>query len=362
MGTLNRDESGQIIVVAALLLAVLFVGLALVLNSAIYTENMATRGDTSTAEAMSTEGVTAERLGHSIDDANYGVEEASYAERRSRIESNASEWDRLMGEREARHGRTYASGVTRMTNGTRVNQSSFDYFEPADSSILDADPLNLGSSTNWQAINDSSVRAFEMRVRRGSLRENESSLSDEIEYILSNPLDLDGTDRFWVEFENDDSHRVYLLNDQKNDSVATVVVDGGNDLVGVCKAAALALDDNVTVRITETELEGADGTVDCPALEVVDDGCSDVYYAGTDHVEGTYRFVVDRNESDFRDAVTEVHSLLGLTLSESDVYRDDPNDEDPYTTTSIYGISVETTYRDNRISFTRNVTYPATAR
>ena len=63
MGTWNSDESGQIIIIAALLLAIIFVGLALVLNSAIYTENMARRGDTSTAEAMSTESVTEERLG-----------------------------------------------------------------------------------------------------------------------------------------------------------------------------------------------------------------------------------------------------------------------------------------------------------
>lgn len=35
MGPWNRDESGQIIIIAALLLAIIFVGLALVLNSAI---------------------------------------------------------------------------------------------------------------------------------------------------------------------------------------------------------------------------------------------------------------------------------------------------------------------------------------
>jgi len=42
---LNGDERGQIILIAALALAVTFIGLALVVNSAIYTQNLASRGE-----------------------------------------------------------------------------------------------------------------------------------------------------------------------------------------------------------------------------------------------------------------------------------------------------------------------------
>lgn len=45
MAHLNGDERGQIILIAALALAVTFIGLALVVNSAIYTQNLASRGE-----------------------------------------------------------------------------------------------------------------------------------------------------------------------------------------------------------------------------------------------------------------------------------------------------------------------------
>lgn len=48
--TLSRDETGQIIVVLALLIAVVFVGLAVTVNSAIYAENLATRTTSETTE------------------------------------------------------------------------------------------------------------------------------------------------------------------------------------------------------------------------------------------------------------------------------------------------------------------------
>ncbi|WP_146417137.1 DUF7261 family protein [Haloarcula hispanica] len=45
MAHLNDDDRGQIILIAALALAVTFIGLALVVNSAIYTQNLASRGE-----------------------------------------------------------------------------------------------------------------------------------------------------------------------------------------------------------------------------------------------------------------------------------------------------------------------------
>ncbi|MBX0294692.1 DUF7261 family protein [Haloarcula nitratireducens] len=45
MADLNGDERGQLLLVAALVLALVFIGLALVVNSAIFTENLASRGE-----------------------------------------------------------------------------------------------------------------------------------------------------------------------------------------------------------------------------------------------------------------------------------------------------------------------------
>lgn len=161
---------------------------------------------------------------------------------------------------------------------------------------------------------------------------------------------------------------MYLLDDHVNDSVAVVVTEynssGDDTLVGVCTADAPQGSDNVTVRITDAEVDGPAGTTDCAPFKGVDDGRQEVYYVGGDHAYGTYRFIDDRPEGPFRDAVADAHDslLAGLTITDDDVYADSPRDQAPYTTTAIYGLSVETTYRDGRITYVRNTTFPATAR
>ena len=375
----SGGERGQLIVVAALLIAVLFVGLALVLNGAIYAENLASRGDSSTAETMATERLTEDRLGRMVDAANYDLEEtAGYDDRRSHVRANASDWDQLVGDREANRGNAYVAEVEAMTNGTRVNQSEPDHFDPANQDLLGADPLDLGEDTDWKIANDSEVRAFEMTVQRDSLKQVDPDLFTTIEDLLDTVLT--GSDVFWTQFEDGDStYRMYLLNDSDNASVAAVVTeyhgidevgDKIEERLGVCSAEAPDPSDNVTVRITEAELEGADGVTDCPSLETVDDGRQALYYAGTDNVYGTYSFIVDRPEDEFREALRDDYdTLIGETLetllgglTEDDIYYDDPANGDPYTTTALYDVTVETTYRDGRVTFTRNVSYPPTAR
>lgn len=375
----SGGERGQLIVVAALLIAVLFVGLALVLNGAIYAENLASRGDSSTAEAIATERLTEDRLGQMVDAANHELEEtASYEDRRSHVRENASAWDQLVGDREANRGNAYVAEVEAMTNGTRVNQSTPDNFDPADPDLLGADPLDLGEETDWKIASDSEVRAFEMTVQRDSLKQADPDLYSTIENLLDTVLT--GSDVFWTQFEDGDStYRTYLLNDSDNASVAAVVTEyhgideDGNkieELLGVCSAEAPDPSDNVTVRITEAELEGADGVTDCPSMETVDDGRQDLYYAGTDNVYGTYSFIADRPEDEFRAALKDDYDpLINETLdtllggfSEDDIYYDDPANGDPYTTTALYDVTVRTTYRDGRVTFTRNVSYPPTTR
>lgn len=391
MALQGSGSSGQILVLAALLIAVLFVGLALVLNGAIYAENLASQGETSTSEAMSAEAVTEERLGQMVDTANYGVEEASYAERRRWVAENATEWDRLMGRREARSGRVYVTEPVGMTNGTRVNQSAMDDFMPAEETLLDEvsdpilgsfriDPLGLGDKKNWIIANETQLRAFQMHVHRDSLYEKNPSTSTEI--VETANAVLTGSKLFWVEIDHSDAsdeyRRVYLLNDSSNDSVEAVVVefDGGSGTVaGRCSAPG----ENVTVRLTAGEMVGDDGAVECPVLREATAGeTADFYYAGADEVYGTYRFIADKRETTFREDLEDRYGLflesvvdaladllrvlLGGDPEDDDIYYDAPTDDGPYTTTAIYDVTVETTYRDDRITYTRNVTYPPTAR
>lgn len=389
MGTFRSDESGQIIVIAALLIAVLFVGLALVLNSAIYAENMATRGDTSTAEAMSVDSITEDRLQGSIDNANYAVDEdSSYSVRRSRIRQNVSTWNSLIGGREARNGRSYVTELKGMTNGTRVVQRETVDFMPADDDLdqsvleLTIDPLGIEGRTTWLVVSDSEVRDFEMTVKRGSLKQTRQGIIEDLVDLTDTALT--GSDEFWVQTEGgDEMWRIYLVNDTVNDSVAAVTteVERDGDIVqnetirSVCSVEG----DAATVRFTAGELVSEDDRTECPTLQdAFEPDEYNIYYVGADEVAGSYQFIVDEEEGEFRDGVNEeyeddgiIGSAMGtlecvLTLGMScnhDVFQDSPNsDERPYTNTAIYDVTVESTYQDDRITYTRNVTYPAAAR
>lgn len=381
MGTFRSDESGQIIVIAALLIAVLFVGLALVLNSAIYAENMATRGDTSTAEAMSTEAVTEEWLQQTIHTANYHDDDASYSERRTLIRENLSEWDTDAGSREAVKGKMYTVEEIGMTNGTRVVQNDTDDFLPDDGNLVDditgitVDPLGIQDRTTWVPAPNVTTREFEMQVQRDSLAETEQSLFDTLESLAGDILT--GSSAFWIQterVEGDEMWRVYLVNDTDNDSVAAVVTRIQNDnesIEGVCRAEG----DRVTVNLTEGNLVGEDGTTDCPVLEdVFGTERNHIYFVGADEVAGSYQFMTDVEKSEFEERVNKAHSDDGLLGSLIDsiscvlggcdyqVYQTSPSDTAPYTTTAIYDVRVESTYSDDRITYTRNVTFPAAAR
>lgn len=381
MGTWKSDESGQIIVIAALLIAVVFVGLALVLNSAIYAENVATRGDTSTAEAMTTESVTEEWLQQTVHTANYYSDVAGYSERRTLIRENLSEWDTDAGSREAIEGKMYAVEEVGMTDGTRVVQNDTDDFLPDDDDLVQditditVDPLGIQDRTTWVPAPNVTTREFEMQVQRGSLAETQRSLFDTLESLAGDILT--GSSAFWVQTERvdgDDMWRVYLVNDTANDSVAAVVTRIQNDdesIQGVCRSEG----DTATVDLTGGDLVGEDGRTNCPVLEDVFGAERDnIYFVGADEVAGSYQFMSDVEKSEFEQRVNGAHSDDGLLGSLIDsiscvlggcdyqVYRTSPSDTDPYTAPAIYDVRVETTYSDDRITYTRNATYPAAAR
>ncbi|GGN96763.1 MULTISPECIES: DUF7261 family protein [Haloarcula] len=71
MADLNRDDRGQIILIAAFALAVTFVALALIVNSAIFTENLASRGETAGSDdALAMRAMVETNAGYALDDAN----------------------------------------------------------------------------------------------------------------------------------------------------------------------------------------------------------------------------------------------------------------------------------------------------
>lgn len=72
MAHLRGDKRGQLLLVAGLALALVFIGLALVVNSAIFTENLASRGEVGGSDgALTARAVTESNAGYALERANY---------------------------------------------------------------------------------------------------------------------------------------------------------------------------------------------------------------------------------------------------------------------------------------------------
>jgi len=366
-------DRAQLIVIAGLLLAVLFVGLAVVVNSAIYTENVSTRESTSSANVIADDTESLERIKESLSHANYHSNTAAFSERQGIVEDDLSEWDAHMGSGSARTGQAVGYENAGMTEGVRVSQDERGDFMPSGEDLVEGlldetlDPFGIGERTQWLVVPNATTRAFGMTVERDSLAQTRQGLLDDID-DLSNEI-LTGSSEFWVQIDDgEETWRVYLVDDVDNETVAAVAteIDGNNEeIIETCHVPGGG--DTATVRITTAEMESDGTTTPCLALENISDSPHDVYYIGADEVEGTYQIIIDKDEEMFRDDIDEKYDenlledildSVGCTLFEScddTVFEENPNNGHPYTTSAVYDVSVNATYVDDRIQHSRTV-------
>jgi hypothetical protein len=390
----NRDR-GQLLIITALLLAILFVGLALILNSGIYTENLSTRETTSSLEPFTDDPATEARLIESLAAANYYNETADFEDRRSMVAENVTEWSNRQASQHAKEGQAYATELSASTEGTRLTQNNSGEFMPANEGLLDnvtslgttyrIDPLGLRDRTNWLVASDVHHRGFEMTVNRESLKTvDQGNLGDLVD--LMDQL-LTGSDAFWIELDDGETTwRVYLVEVADQNEVAAITTEvkdegglldcGDEELVGSCRITG----DTVTVRLSANELRSSDSTQECDSLSVTNNlGRHDIYYVGADEATGNYSLIVDKSDSELRSDMEDrydtilnslfgsltdtILSLLGIgELTDEDLYYEDPANGSPYTTEAVYSISVERTYVTDRMTYTRNTTIAPAAR
>jgi hypothetical protein len=383
VASVNRDR-GQLLIITALLLAILFVGLALILNSGIYTENLSTRETGGSMEPFTNDPATVNRLSASMRTANYYNDTVDYGPRRAMIRRNVSAWKHRQANISAQHGQYMSTEVTGMQNGTRVNQSTTGDFMTNDSDLdtsvtgITIDPLGIEGRTTWIPAPNVSTRNFEMTVKRSSLEENRTYLLDEL--IDTADWVLTGGNEFVLQTNRttgpNEMWRIYLVNDSVNDSVTAVVTkrDGTNETIeAICSAPG----ETVTVQPTGGVLVGDNGPVECPELQSVFGGeRNNVFFVGADRVQGTYQFIVDKPKTQFEQDVKAAHeegglldTLLGglgdtldclLTLGctyNPEPYSSTPTPDRPYTAPAVYSTSVEMTYTTDRMQYTRNVTF-----
>ena len=365
----GEQRNGQILVISALMIAVLFVGLALILNGAIYAENAATRQTTSTADSVAMADETETRLQRSVRAANWNRDDLDYATRRGMVEDSAGAWDRQLGSDEAVRGVAVSGQLEGTTEGVRVSQGEPGDFMPADEDLdqylLDStiDPLGLGERTNWMVAPSVNTTGIRVGVNRSELKEVDPSLLDQFGDLL-NAL-LTGSDAFWIQIDDGaTTWRVYLFEVENEGEIATVVTsdDGSETVEGVCSVDA----DWATLDTRDGVLRG-DETTDCPALSFYDHlGTYEMYWVGADEVNGTYHFLADKPESQFRAHLEDeydsiVDDLLDLLLNfpYSDIneglFGRDGSPE-PFTTSAVYDVTLSFRYDEGSLQYERDIT------
>ncbi|MFB6135606.1 MAG: hypothetical protein ABEJ04_02505 [Halobacteriaceae archaeon] len=300
----GRDERGQLFLVTALVIAVTFVALALFLNTAIYTENLAMRESAADDQALTHLDALESSYGGVLFYTNYR-DHHDYATLNRSLHDNVANLSDYVGFHAATDGSVVASSLVDVTNGTYVVQDVNRTLESA------------GGARNWTLAEADAVRRFELTLRRSSL------------YNVSALDALFGGDAFRVRADNGSAERtVFVYGEVGSPDVVNVTVkDGTGDLLGSCTASASA----VTVDLTE----GTVGGEPCPGLEFPVDGTSRLTFNDSDQANGTYHLLV-----------------AGTDVRDGNFHPD----ASPYTAPALYSATLNVTYRSPSVSYRGNVT------
>lgn len=299
----GSTDRAQLLLVGALTLAVVFLSLSLLLNSVIYTENLATRQTNTDVETATTFRFTAiDVLGDAIEHANRG-DAADLAARRDDYRNATGAAIPILANHSATDG--LATDIERRTvsRGTRIADTN------ASSTLT---PEN-DSTANWTVVTDARVRNARLRVETGAV------VRIVVDDGTARDVVLDGTaGELRVE---DESGACSLAGGRTWIDLTAARVDGER-----CRPlATLPFDDEVTVSIAN----GSDAT-------------------------GTYSLVVDRYETGTRSAV-DTRNYPGQCAPPSPPTYNDSGAGAPYTSPAIYAATADISVASRDIDHRRTV-------
>ncbi|GGJ00209.1 hypothetical protein GCM10008995_07560 [Halobellus salinus] len=306
-GRSGGDDRAQLLLVGALALAVVFVALALLLNTAIYTGTLATR-DSGVEATPAIEYVSASRRA--------GVDAVASVNRRNNtsaaelnraLNATMGEWDDLASSHRAVVGDAADVDVTGVTNGTRIQQDD-----------AGRNFTGGGSADDWTVVSGgSNVRSMRFSVE-------ESTLTDD-------PADLRADDVFHVNVTSGAGTRSVFVYDTPTGPEIRVD-DGGTETICVVGSVTSG---TFSIDVPNESVGGAP----CPALGPVDNtsGPVDINYRDGGAANGTYTMVVDEPPA--------VLSLSGLN----------DTGPSPYWTDAVYGAELTVTYRTVELDYEATV-------
>lgn len=321
MAPVNDDDRAQLILVGALTLAAMLVVLAIVVNSGIYSHNLATRSQDPAVPAL--------EFQQNVDDDVGGIVEQSNEEGAGA----GSNYGTIYGDYEDRTiawaagtGMYGARGGAYVSVDADSNPSSGGMEGVR---VVHDDPgvafESAVGAADWTVSTDAKVRAFQMTVE---------------------PVTATSSNPFVVEFDGASTNTVEIY-----ESGGDVVVDDGSVSCSV-SGAVVAIDFTA-------------GTVDrdrCAALSFVDDLPStfDVRYSDGDRVQGTYELTVDRvvdapgNEAGpFTDVVDAANFGFhcGVSGSPQSTFYGSPAAGSPYVAPGIYSTEIDLRYQSSQVTY-----------
>lgn len=259
--TEERSDRAQLILVAAIVLAVTFIGLAIVVNSAIFSENLATRGDVpGSDEALDFQYEVNQNVGELVESIN---ENESYA--KEDIEGAVESFQLQSAIQQSRRGGTVNVQYLSDTDGQRVAQE-------------ESGPLQneMGNLTVAENVDDARNIQFDFE-----------NIDGEFDFIAK-----DSEQKNWTMTVDEDRIMVEIATD-------------GNFRSDTCDVDA---SDGLTIDVTRATVDGDR----CQALERTGEGESlwfaaniendyTIEFEGGDSVEGTYSMILQQDANPFPD-------------------------------------------------------------
>jgi hypothetical protein len=299
----DLNERGQIILVAAFALGVIFIALAVVVNTAIFTENLATRSE-------STDGSDALEYRHEVEQSVEDILESvnNNDGDAGSFETNVSDFNSQGAFWQASDGRIVTVGSLSTVDGERFSNSTGTF-------------VNESGNTSWNLTTDiEDSRAIRINITDHS--ELENSEADGFRLGLQNSNDRD---EYW-------NLTVWADSGASGDVVnITVREPGGNT-------------DTCSTTRSEPVIDVTDGTLagePCGALRF--DGDTEMWYGSglndqyriqffrADEINGSYEGVVEDGGASSEHTPSDIDSV-------------------------IYSGTVRYTYETNSVKYETNVT------
>lgn len=311
------DRRGQLLLSTAFALGVLFVVLALALNTAIFTTNLGTQGgdDVGAQHVQQLRADLARGTAEAIEHRNREAA-TGYGDLVANLSADVDRLGALTERHESLTGGTATLRVVAVTNGTVLRQTN------ASRALT-----NESGADNWTLAED-------VTGRRGL--ESNLSTASLVETAADTASELRDAEVFHVRatFENGTDRRLFVYADGGDVLVAVEATDG--TLRGPCRVTPT----DETVRI-DTGSATVDGQRCEPlsTLAVVEDE-HDLAVRFGSNARGTFSVVVDRQRA----------------LVDGSDYGPEGTANAPYRSAGIYDATIELDYATPKLTYRTNVT------